>query len=69
MHQFHGELARLTAENPRFHVHYVTAREMYNLAKAAEAGWGGTVDAARDFMLVSHCSEPMIASHERGEDR
>ena len=31
----------------------MTAREMYNLARAAEAGWQGTVNEARDFELVS----------------
>jgi hypothetical protein len=30
----------------------VTAREMYNLARAAEAGWKGTVDEARDLELA-----------------
>ena len=29
-----------------------TAREMFNLARAAEAGWKGSVAAARDFELV-----------------
>jgi hypothetical protein len=50
--RFHADLARLAAENPLFHVHYVTAREMYNLARAAEAGYTGTVDAARDWELI-----------------
>jgi hypothetical protein len=30
----------------------VTAREMYNLARAAEAGWEGTVAGARDYELL-----------------
>jgi hypothetical protein len=56
MKRFHEELARYARENPRFHFHYVTAREMYNLARAAEAGWTGDVAAARDFELVpSNC--------------
>ena len=29
----------------------MTAREMYNLARAAEAGWAGPVAEARDFDL------------------
>jgi hypothetical protein len=52
MVKFHEALARRAAENPRFHVHYVTAREMYNLARAAEAGWTGSVADARDHELV-----------------
>ncbi len=52
MVRFHEELARRTEREPSFHVHYVTAREMYNLARAAEAGWQGSVEAARDYELV-----------------
>jgi hypothetical protein len=52
MVRFHEMLATRAAADPQFHYHYVTAREMYNLARAAEAGWTGTVEAARDFELV-----------------
>jgi hypothetical protein len=48
---FHRALARRAAEDPAFHYHYVTAREMYNLARAAEAGWRGTVQGALDYEL------------------
>jgi hypothetical protein len=51
MVQFHRDLAQLARDNPRFHYHYVTAREMYNLVKAAEAGWRGSVADALDFEL------------------
>lgn len=54
MVRFHENLAERAARDPHFHYHYVTAREMYNLAKAAEAGFRGTVAAARDFLLVSN---------------
>lgn len=49
---FHEGLARRATADPNFHVHYVTAREMYNLAKAAEAGWTGSVDDARDYEFL-----------------
>jgi hypothetical protein len=52
MVRFHEGLARLAAEDSQFHFHYVTAREMYNLVLAAEAGWMGSVEEARDFRLV-----------------
>jgi hypothetical protein len=52
MVQFHRDLARRADEDPSFRYHYVTAREMYNLAKAAEAGWTGSVNEARDFELL-----------------
>src|SRR5262249_54105197 len=54
MRRFHEALAERAGENPRFHSHYVTAREMYNLAKAAEAGFKGPVSQALDFLIVSH---------------
>ena len=49
---FHQALAERARAEPRFHFHYVTAREMYNLARAAEAGWAGPVADARDFLLT-----------------
>jgi hypothetical protein len=52
MVRLHRELARRAAEDPGFRVHYVTAREMYNLVRAAEAGWDGPVAEARDYQLV-----------------
>ena len=54
MVRFHEALARRAAERPSFHYHYVTARELYNLVKAAEAGWTGTVAEARDYRLVAN---------------
>jgi hypothetical protein len=53
MVRFHEDLARRACENPHFHHHYVTAREMYNLVKAAEAGFQGSVAEALDFELAS----------------
>ncbi len=54
MVRFHEALARRARDDPHFHFHYVTAREMYNLARAAEAGWKGPVADALDFELVSN---------------
>jgi hypothetical protein len=53
MVHFHEELARRAADDPHFHFHYVTAREMYNLVRAAEAGWRGSIADALDFELAS----------------
>lgn len=53
MVRFHEDLARRAQDNPHFHFHYVTAREMYNLVKAAEAGFQGRVAEALDFELPS----------------
>lgn len=49
---FHEALAARMRSDSTFHVHYVTAREMYNLAKAAEAGFTGPVAEARDYELT-----------------
>jgi hypothetical protein len=51
MVHFHQALALFARANPHFHFHYVTAREMYNLARAAEEGWKGSVAAALDYEL------------------
>src|SRR5262249_52731943 len=56
MVRLHQELADRARRDPRFHFHYVTAREMYNLARAAESGWQGSVEAARDFELTWNSS-------------
>ena len=52
MVQFHAALAARAAADSNFDFHYVTAREMYNLVKAAEAGYAGDVNGARDYELV-----------------
>ena len=52
MVQFHRTLQQRAERDRAFQFHYVTAREMYNLARAAEAGWTGSVADARDFELV-----------------
>jgi hypothetical protein len=64
MSRFHASLAERADRCRNFHYHYVTAREMYNLVKAAEAGWTGTVDEARDFELelVTQPGPPQPAS-------
>jgi hypothetical protein len=50
--RFHEALAHRAQQDPQFHFHYVTAREMYNLVRAAEDGWTGTVADARDHELA-----------------
>ena len=46
----HGDLRRI-CDGSQFVLHYVTAREMYNLVKAAEAGQTGDPQQYRDFVL------------------
>jgi hypothetical protein len=52
MMQFHRDLAEFAGKQPQFHYHYVTAREMYNLVKAAEAGWQGSALGALNYQLL-----------------
>jgi hypothetical protein len=50
--RFHQALAQRARKDAHFHFHYVTAREMFNLVKAAEAGWSGSVEEVLDYQLV-----------------
>jgi hypothetical protein len=49
---------------PPFRLHYVTAREAYNIAKAAEAGHRGDPNAYRDYLVprpanrIAFCTAP-----------
>jgi hypothetical protein len=54
MCNFHTALASRAMFDHNFYFHYVTAREMYNLARAAEDGYQGPVDQARDYELISN---------------
>ncbi len=54
MVEFHRQLAERAKRDDRFAYHYVTAREMYNLARAAEAGYDGEIRDALDFELASN---------------
>jgi hypothetical protein len=52
MVRFHDALANYAASHSRFYYHYVTAREMVNLVHAAEDGWKGSVEEARDYRFT-----------------
>jgi hypothetical protein len=64
MVKFHEDLAALAKANPKFHYHYVTAREMVNLIKAAQAGFKGPVAEALDWELVAN-----VATHHANPTR
>jgi len=49
--RMHQALRDFCRDGSGFHLHYVTAREMYNLVKAAEAGQTGDPNQYRDFVL------------------
>ncbi len=50
--RMHEMLARDFNDGQRFVLHYVTAREVYNLIRAAQSGQRGAVAALRDYELA-----------------
>ena len=50
-HAMHSHLERAYNDGTNYVLHYVTARETYNIIKAAEAGKSGNPHAYRDFIL------------------
>jgi hypothetical protein len=51
MYRLFEELDRQLNDGQRYVLHYVTARESYNIAKAAEAGKNGNPNDYRDFLI------------------
>lgn len=47
----HQDLLARYNDGERYRLHYVSAREMYNIVKAAEAGHTGNPNAYRDFSI------------------
>jgi hypothetical protein len=47
---------------PPFRLHYVTAREAFNIVKAAEAGHSGNPDDFRDFVLPPPANRRLLCS-------
>lgn len=50
-HDMHNYLETKYNDGNEFSLHYVSAREMYNIAKAAEAGKSGNPNDFRDYVL------------------
>ncbi|MDP5031316.1 MAG: hypothetical protein NWQ57_12560, partial [Paraglaciecola sp.] len=48
----HSYLETKYNDGEKYVLHYVSAREMYNIAKAAEAGISGNPNKYRDFILA-----------------
>ena len=51
MQRMHHHLETAYNDGSRYSLHYVSAREMYNIVKAAEAGETGSPNAYRDFVI------------------
>ena len=52
--QLHSHLAKRYKDGSAWRLHYVTAREAYNIVKAAEAGMAGDPDHHRDFAIAPY---------------
>lgn len=50
--EMHDVLNRHYNDGERYRLHYVTAREAYNIAKAAECGLSGDPSSYRDFQIA-----------------
>jgi len=51
-HDMHSYLESKYNDGKKYILHYVSAREMYNIAKAAEAGETGNPNEYRDYILA-----------------
>jgi hypothetical protein len=51
MQALHAAIGREFNDGYRYRLHYVTAREMFNIIRAAEAGEAGSPGAYRDYVL------------------
>jgi len=58
MHEFWSGFERVYNDGRKYRLHYVTAREAYNIAKAAEAGMDGNPAHFRDFLIPPYPAMP-----------
>ncbi len=55
-------LEALFRDRVGYRLHYVTARELYNIIKAAEAGCEGDPGDFRDFAILPYLNRPVRPS-------
>ncbi len=65
MQELHVHLKNKYNDGLSYRLHYVTAREMYNLIKAAEAGKAGNPDDYRDFSIPRYVYLPKIRKRNK----
>ncbi len=56
MDRFYADMERVYNDGVASKLHYVSAREMYNIIKAAEAGLSGDPGAYRDFLIPPYAN-------------
>jgi len=52
--QMYTKLESRYRDRPGYNLHYVTARELYNIVKAAEAGRNGDPGMYRDYVIPQY---------------
>ncbi len=61
--RMHDYLEMKYNDGANYVLHYVTAREAYNIAKAAESGKSGNPNDFRDFVVPPYVNRLMFVSH------
>jgi hypothetical protein len=64
MHRAYRHLMEHYNDGQRWKLHFVSAREMYNIVKAAEAGMEGDPGQYRDFEIARPAYTPRSAAAE-----
>ena len=64
--RMHADLEARFRDRPGFRLHYVSARQLYNIVKAAEAGCEGDPDEYRDFIIPPYVNQVRGSGVARG---
>jgi hypothetical protein len=64
--RMHAHLEARYRDRPGFRLHYVTARQVYNIVKAAEAGCEGDPGEYRDFIIPPYVNQTTAARAPHG---
>jgi len=62
--RMYADLEREYRDRPGYALHYVTARELYNIVKAAEAGERGNPDRFRDYLIPPYLTHASRAARQ-----
>ena len=65
--RMHAYLEARFRDRPGFRLHYVTARQLYNVIKAVEAGCEGDPDEYRDFIIPPYVNQSARGSARHGD--
>ena len=63
-HQFYSDIEAKYNDGVNWKLHYVSAREMYNIARAAEAGMTGDPGHYRDFIIPAYANMVIATTNQ-----